>query len=380
MEGNFVSANEINNAFNQIQNEYRTYVNSAVNQTDATKDPEQDARLAAGEQKNKEQDGRLGLAEQQNIERGSRIQQNADRLTTTEARNIEQARQIGQHSGRLDAAERKNTEQDKKLDGHDTDIGGIKANATFYDKDKDGKKAGGLTLNDGTGKQVQLRNVAPGTTETDAVNAAQLASTVAALGGGAKLNSDGSVQAPTYEIAGLQHNNVGDALKATYETSVRYVTDAQGNRTNNIMLAGNGTGPVAIRNLADGKKDSDAVNLRQVKQATQEAKSYTDERVFDLQSRNNTQFSALNHQIERNLQESRGGIASAMGMAALRFDNNPGKLSFASGLGNFKGSTSAVAGLGYTSEDGMVRLNASMGYNFGQDDLSWNAGASFTLN
>lgn len=340
---NFVTSGEINNAFQQIQNEYQNYVNTVVNNNNNN---------AANDAKNGEQDGRLDAIDNKNAEQ----------------------------DGRLDAVEQKNAEQDSRLDGHDKDIADIKNTGVFYNTDAQGNKTGGLTLNDGTGNPVQISNVAAGQNATDAVNVAQLDSTVAALGGGAKINADGTVQAPVYEVAGLQYNNVGDALKATYESGVQYVTDANGKRTNDIVLTGDGTGPVTIHNVADGKADTDAANVRQVKQATQDAKTYTDQRIVELQSQSSNQFSALSSQIERNLQETRGGIASAMGMAALRFDNNPGKLSFASGLGNFKGATSVVAGMGYTSEDGMVRVNASMGYNFGENDVSWNAGASFTLN
>ncbi len=399
---NFVTSGEINNAFNQIQNEYQSYVNQQIsNNNNAAKDAEQDGRLNGHdqaitninnnitninntivnqqnqlndhstridgvEQKNIEQDGRLDGVEQKNAEQDGR-------LDGVEQKNIEQ-------DGRLDAVEQKNTQQDGRLDGHDRDIAGIKDTGVFYNTDANGNKSGGLTLNDGTGNPVQIGNVAAGKAATDAVNVAQLDSTVAALGGGAKINADGTVQAPVYEVAGLAYNNVGDALKATNEAAVQYVTDGNGKRTNDVVLTGDGTGPVRIHNVGDGKADTDAANVRQVKQVAQESKNYTDQRFSELQSQNTGQFSALSNQIERNLQETRAGIASAMGMAALRFDNNPGKLSFASGLGSYKGSTSMVAGVGYTTEDGAVRINASMGYNFGEEDLSWNAGASFTLN
>ncbi|WP_244434324.1 YadA-like family protein [Agrobacterium tumefaciens] len=413
---NFVTAGEINNAFNQIQNEYQNYVNQQIsNNNNGAKDAEQDGRLNGHdqaitninnnitninntivnqqnqlndhstridgvEQKNIEQDGRLDGVEQKNAEQDGRLdsieQKNIEqdgRLDGVEQKNAEQ-------DGRLDGVEQKNAEQDGRLDGHDRDIAGIKDTGVFYNTDANGNKSGGLTLNDGTGNPVQIGNVAAGKAATDAVNVAQLDSTVAALGGGAKINADGTVQAPVYEVAGLAYNNVGDALKATNEAAVQYVTDGNGKRTNDIVLTGDGTGPVRLHNVADGKADTDGANVRQVKQVAQESKNYTDQRFSELQSQNTGQFSALSNQIERNLQETRAGIASAMGMAALRFDNNPGKLSFASGLGSFKGSTSMVAGVGYTTEDGAVRINASMGYNFGEEDLSWNAGASFTLN
>lgn len=371
---NFATAGEINNAFNQIQNEYQNYVNQQISASNnGAKDAEQDGRLNGHDQAITNINNNITNINNTIVNQQNQLNDHSTRIDAIEQKDIVQ-------DGRLDAVEQKNVEQDTRLDGHDRDIAGIKNAGVFYNTDANGNKSGGLTLNDGTGNPVQIGNVAAGKAATDAVNVAQLDSTVAALGGGAKINADGTVQAPVYEVAGLAYNNVGDALKATNEAAVQYVTDANGKRTNDVVLSGNGTGPVRIHNVADGKADTDAANVRQVKQVAQESKNYTDQRFSELQSQNTGQFSALSSQIERNLQESRAGIATAMGMAALRFDNNPGKLSFASGLGSFKGSTSMVAGVGYTTEDGAVRINASMGYNFGEEDLSWNAGASFTLN
>lgn len=386
--GNFVSAGEVNNAFNQIQNEYQNYVNQQIaNSNNGAKDAEQDGRLNGHDQAITNINNNITNINNTIVNQQNQLNDHATRIDAVEQKNVEQDGRLDaveqkniEQGGRLDAVEQKNVQQDTRLDGHDRDIAGIKNTGVFYNTDANGNKSGGLTLNDGTGNPVQIGNVAAGKAATDAVNVAQLDSTVAALGGGAKINADGTVQAPVYEVAGLAYNNVGDALKATNEAAVQYVTDANGKRTNDVVLSGNGTGPVRIHNVADGKADTDAANVRQVKQVAQESKNYTDQRFSELQTQNTGQFSALSSQIERNLQESRAGIATAMGMAALRFDNNPGKLSFASGLGSWKGSTSMVAGLGYTTEDGAVRINASMGYNFGEEDLSWNAGASFTLN
>lgn len=43
-------------------------------------------------------------------------------------------------------------------------------------------------------------------------------SVVDALGGGAAVNADGSISAPTYSIADTDYNNVGDALDAIDST------------------------------------------------------------------------------------------------------------------------------------------------------------------
>lgn len=383
LRGDFVTSDEINNAFNQIQNEYHAYVNQTIaGANNAAKDAEQDARLAAND---KSIAGVSALTIQQ-FEKtmeslGGNAKLNPDGTIAKPQYGI---------NGKYDNV-------GAALDGIGGDLNKMDGIVTSMLNGKEGivKQEGGVPTGNiligsetggtsvsvsGTEGDRTLSGLRSGTNASDAVNVSQFGATVAALGGGAKMNADGTVQAPYYEVAGLGYNNVGDALKATNETAVQYATDANGKRTNEIILSGDGTGPVRIGNVAGGSSDSDAANMRQVKDVAREARAYTDQRLVELQTQSTGQFSALSNQIERNLRETRGGIASAMGMAALRFDNNPGKLSIASGIGNFKGSTSLVAGLGYTSLDGLVRVNASVGYNFGEDDLSVNAGASFTLN
>lgn len=75
------------------------------------------------------------------------------------------------------------------------------------------------------GSASKITNVAAGTisdTSTDAVNGAQLhgvsSSVAEALGGGAAVNSDGSISAPTYTIADTDYTNVGDAMNAIDST------------------------------------------------------------------------------------------------------------------------------------------------------------------
>ncbi|RPE81582.1 ESPR-type extended signal peptide-containing protein [Vulcaniibacterium tengchongense] len=62
----------------------------------------------------------------------------------------------------------------------------------------------------------QITGVAAGTVDTDAVNLGQLkgaAGSIAdAIGGGAAVNPDGSISAPTYNVGGTTVNSVGDAI------------------------------------------------------------------------------------------------------------------------------------------------------------------------
>ncbi|WP_244195993.1 YadA family autotransporter adhesin [Paraburkholderia susongensis] len=58
----------------------------------------------------------------------------------------------------------------------------------------------------------QITNVAAGTQDSDAVVVSQLKGVSDALGGGAAVNADGSIEAPAYSVGGTTVNNVGDAV------------------------------------------------------------------------------------------------------------------------------------------------------------------------
>uniref|UniRef100_UPI00084753AA beta strand repeat-containing protein n=2 Tax=Burkholderia cenocepacia TaxID=95486 RepID=UPI00084753AA len=120
------------------------------------------------------------------------------------------------------------------------------------------------------GAERQIINVAAGTQQTDAVNVSQLAGVTHALGGNAAVGADGSITQPTYTVNGKTYSNVGDAIVAASESgggapaegSVAY-DDAAKSR---VTLGGEGsTTPVALKNVADGVDDHDAVNVAQLK-------------------------------------------------------------------------------------------------------------------
>ncbi|WP_256990145.1 YadA-like family protein [Burkholderia sp. AU15512] len=112
--------------------------------------------------------------------------------------------------------------------------------------------------------------MAAGTGATDAVNVSQLTGVTNALGGNARVGADGSIVQPTYNVAGTDYHNVGDALDALAANggadpnAVRYDDATKGT----VTLGGAGaTTPVALKNVADAKDDHDALNLGQLKNA-----------------------------------------------------------------------------------------------------------------
>ncbi|HAW1410516.1 TPA: hypothetical protein JLM45_003589 [Escherichia coli] len=110
-------------------------------------------------------------------------------------------------------------------------------------------------------------------TSSDAVNGSQLYTTnkyvVDALGGGAEVNADGSISAPTYTIANADYDNVGDALNAidtTLDDALLWDADAG---ENGAFSAAHGKDKAAsvITNVANGAisaTSSDAVNGSQL--------------------------------------------------------------------------------------------------------------------
>ncbi|HCP5983459.1 TPA: YadA-like family protein [Escherichia coli] len=111
-------------------------------------------------------------------------------------------------------------------------------------------------------------------TSSDAVNGSQLYTTnkyvVDALGGGAEINADGTITAPTYTIANADYDNVGDALNAIDTTlDDALLWDATANDGKGAFSAGHGKDNSAskITNVAAGTASatsSDAINGSQL--------------------------------------------------------------------------------------------------------------------
>ncbi|WP_415750221.1 beta strand repeat-containing protein [Burkholderia pyrrocinia] len=178
--------------------------------------------------------------------------------------------------------------------------GGTSDDVVAYDDDTKAK----VTLAGTTGTTIS--NVAAGAvsaTSMDAINGSQLfgtAQSVAdALGGGATVGTDGTITQPTYTVGGTNVRTVGAALtnldgRTTANTgdiadlkdqlagsglvdpttgdpiaAVTYDRNADGTPNyGSVTLGGAGaTAAVALKNVADGVDDHDAVNVAQLKSA-----------------------------------------------------------------------------------------------------------------
>ena len=119
-----------------------------------------------------------------------------------------------------------------------------------------------------------ITNVADGAvsdSSSDAVNGSQLYdvsnSVVDVLGGGAGVNTDGSISAPTYTIANTDYDNVGDALNALDTTlDDAMLWDATAGENGAFSASHDGKASV-ITNVANGQineTSTDAVNGSQL--------------------------------------------------------------------------------------------------------------------
>ncbi|WP_246184252.1 YadA-like family protein [Paraburkholderia bonniea] len=174
------------------------------------------------------------------------------------------------------------------------------------------KNTGGTSVDfTGSDGARQLTGVSKGAAETDAVNVSQLKSATTALGGGAKVNADGSIKAPSYLVQGVSASNVGSALASldtvttkntgdivinttsinknasdisTLNTTVNNVTSGttglvQQNATSKVITIAKNTGGTTLdltgtagtrqlNGVSKGAADTDAVNVSQLKRAT----------------------------------------------------------------------------------------------------------------
>ncbi|MDV3436313.1 ESPR-type extended signal peptide-containing protein [Stenotrophomonas sp. C2852] len=134
----------------------------------------------------------------------------------------------------------------------------------------------------------RLVNVAQGTSSTDVVVVSQFEQALAALGGGAGIDSSGDVISPAYQIQGTVHSTVGDALTALdgavirsdarienvedkYRALFQESSGSLANGSNQLAFAGaNG---MVLTNVANGRiaaGSRDAVNGDQLHAAQEQ--------------------------------------------------------------------------------------------------------------
>lgn len=237
------------------------------------------------------------------------------------------------------------------------------------------------TVSVGTvGQERTVTNVAAGqlsASSTDAVNGSQLYATNQAI------------------------ETIQGGVGTLDKFAVKYDNDGT-NKFNSITLVGGDpSAPVIVSNVAAGVKTTDAVNVGQLKDGmsttlnqannytdlqvawgVQESKNYTNQVAGQTLSQANAytdqKFARLNGEIGNIRKEARQAAAVGLAAASLRYDDRPGKLSTAVGGGAWRGEGAFAFGLGYTSENGLVRTNLSGTSSGGHWGIG--AGLSLTLN
>ena len=283
-----------------------------------------------------------------------------------------------------------------------------------------------------SGSERQLQNVAAGVlsaTSTDAVNGSQLysvaaagnatgTSVAAALGGGSTYTPGSGVSAPSYAVYGSTQTSVGGAVAALQTLSPVQYSDSSGNPTpqvrgDNVTLVGTG-GPVLLHNVAAGIAPTDAVNVSQLQSQMPGAWQTPTSNTFvfnntasgggevtlgnvapgaisatSTQAINGSQLYAVNQSINRlqnqvnsNFNELSGGIASAMALGMMRFDDRGGKFSAGVGVAGFDGQMGFAAGAGYTSLDRDWRFTGGVTFSptANKMDVGGGASAVYTFN
>src|SRR5471032_949501 len=179
------------------------------------------------------------------------------------------------------------------------------------------------TVSVGSATQLrQIVNVGAGTLANDAVNVTQLQNVTSLLGGGAKVNADGTIQAPAYTVAGTSFDKVGDAItKVDTEltSKVAYNTTDK----SHVTLGGVGTTKlVTISNVAAGALSStstDAVNGSQLN-ATNQTVSTLQTFATNINNGGGIKFFHTNSQLADS--SATGAESVAIGGAALSSGKN----------------------------------------------------------
>ncbi|SKC66555.1 Coiled stalk of trimeric autotransporter adhesin [Pseudoxanthomonas indica] len=252
--------------------------------------------------------------------------------------------------------------------------------------DKGGTKVN-LKGQDGDRTVTGVANGAVSATSKEAVNGSQLnglaTSTAAALGGGSKVNADGSITGPTYNINGKTVTNVGDAMTEVTNIAAGATASAAGGgvrqdpTTGNVSVGGGtggkeisvaGTdGPRVVTGVAEGKASTDAVNVAQLTrsnaQTLSSANAYTDAKLADV-------WSAMN-EVDRRLESTDRRISriGAMSMAQAQMMSN----ATAASIGNPNGAWA----VGIGAQNGHEAMSAGYAAPIGEKSHI-SIGASFS--
>lgn len=257
----------------------------------------------------------------------------------------------------------------------------------------------------------QLQNVGAGAisaTSTDAVNGSQLYDimmeaknhtivkagdniTVTEDSGTYTVSTNKNLKAETlslndgnnesyYTTEGISMVHRGDGTEPEYHTTYNYngvriaTNDGNARPIDEITLTTDGlnNGGKKITNISRGEKDTDAVNVSQLKEVDNKVNSNSN-RINDLDNKiNDVGRNALeraNHYTDLQVNK---GVAKASALAGLKYlDYNPkDKWSFAASVGHYRNANAVAVGAAYQPNEntmihGGVTLDGEVAYNLG---------------
>jgi autotransporter adhesin len=91
-----------------------------------------------------------------------------------------------------------------------------------------------------------------------------------------------------------------------------------------------------------------------------------------------TQISGLTYLVNKTKDAAYSGTAVSMAAAGLHYDDTPGAVSLAAGMGGYKGKTAVAAGVGYNPMPNL-RVQASFSAAPSGHDYGWNVGGTWRL-
>jgi autotransporter adhesin len=278
---------------------------------------------------------------------------------------------MGDAMGNLDDRTTANSNSIKQLSDNlnNGTVGMVKQDATSKDITV-AKDVGGSKVNmAGTAGDRQVTGVAAGAVNknsTDAVNGSQLNkladSTAKALGGGAKVNSDGSITQPVYKVGGKDVSNLAEAV-STLERSVNdgstgmvkqapnssEIKIGDGSKATSVNFAG-ASGPRRLTGVERGVGDNDAVNMAQFNEAIKKS---------------DDQWNNLSREVDQNSRQANRGIAAASALIGVT-PYAPGHVALNAGVATYQGEVALGVGVSRWSDDG--RFNVNGGVSAAQGD------------
>ena len=241
---------------------------------------------------------------------------------------------------------------------------GAQSSYTAYNMDTPQTSVGEVSVGSEDGQR-QITNVAAGSADTDAVNVGQLKVTDSHVAANTESINNLNTQVSSLDtrVTNIE-NSVGDIV--TTGSTKYFKTNTDGSVNYSVLNLGDGSGGTTrIGNVSAAVNDTDAVNYAQLKRSVEEANTYTDQKMGEM----NSKIKGVENKMS-------GGIASAMAMAGLPQAYAPGANMTSIAGGTFNGESAVAIGVSMVSESGgwVYKLQ---GTSNSQGDYSAAIGAGF---